>query len=186
VNALGLIETVGLPTAIAAADAAAKSANVQLHDYELTRGKGLVTVKFEGDVGAVTAALDAAEAVAQTIGEVYSKLVIARPDDQLEKIIKKEEDSEAVTEPLTETVGKVETEDSTESATGINETIETTEPDEPIDETPSEVEITVKSSGEEAVSPVVNLEKDICNLCHDPACSRRKGDLKALCIHYGN
>src|SRR5699024_11166825 len=26
-------------------------------------------------------------------------------------------------------------------------------------------------------------EKDLCNLCYDPKCPRKKGELKSLCIH---
>ena len=59
-NALGLVETKGLVGAIEAADAMVKSANVQLVGYEKI-GSGLVTVMVRGDVGAVKAAVDAAQ-----------------------------------------------------------------------------------------------------------------------------
>ncbi|PWC19028.1 BMC domain-containing protein [Brenneria corticis] len=59
-QSLGLIETVGLVAAIEAADAAVKSANVNLVGYELAKGGGMVTVKLEGEVGAVNAAISAA------------------------------------------------------------------------------------------------------------------------------
>ena len=45
---LGIIETIGLTTAIAAADAMVKAANVQLAGYEITKGSGFVTVKVHG------------------------------------------------------------------------------------------------------------------------------------------
>ena len=51
-QALGLIETIGMTGAIEAADTCLKSANVQLIGYELSTG-GLVTVKVQGNVGAV-------------------------------------------------------------------------------------------------------------------------------------
>ena len=78
-KSLGLIETQGLAGGIEAADAAVKSANVELIGYELTRGGGWTTVKIQGDVGAVKAAVDAARIAAMRIGEVVSAHVIPRP-----------------------------------------------------------------------------------------------------------
>lgn len=78
-RALGLIETIGLPPAIAAADAAVKAANVTLLGYELTRGGGLVTVKVEGDVAAVKAAVEAGAAEAKRVHDVWAVHVIPRP-----------------------------------------------------------------------------------------------------------
>jgi len=86
-NALGLIEAVGLPTAIEAADAAMKAANVRLVGYEKTRGGGLVIVKVRGDVGAVRAAVEAAVISASKVGKIYGYHVIPRPNDETERII---------------------------------------------------------------------------------------------------
>ena len=86
-NALGLIETVGLATGIEAADAAVKSAHVRLIGYELTKGDGMCTVKIEGDIGAVKAAIDSAKAAAGKIGVVYSSHVISRPAQGLNDMI---------------------------------------------------------------------------------------------------
>jgi microcompartment protein CcmL/EutN len=86
-NALGLIETVGLPTAIEAADAAMKAANVRLIGYERTRGGGLVIVKIRGDVGAVRAAVEAAVIAASKVGKIYGYHVIPRPHDETEQLI---------------------------------------------------------------------------------------------------
>ena len=77
-QSLGLIETVGLTVAMEAADAAMKSANVELVGYELTKGGGLVTVKFAGEVGAMNAAVAAGVAAAGRVGSVYAWKVIAR------------------------------------------------------------------------------------------------------------
>jgi microcompartment protein CcmL/EutN len=85
-RALGLIETIGLPTAIEAADAAAKSANITLLGYENARGGGRITVKMTGDVGAVQAAVSAGVAAAMRIGQVMSCLVIPRPHEQIETL----------------------------------------------------------------------------------------------------
>ena len=72
-QSLGLIETIGLAAAIEAADAAMKSANVQLVGYELTKGGGMVTVKFEGDVGSINAAVAAGVAAANKVSTVYAR-----------------------------------------------------------------------------------------------------------------
>lgn len=85
--ALGQVETIGLPPAIAAADAAVKSADVQLIGYELARGGGKVTIKVVGQVGAVRAAVSAAKAAATRIGMVATSSIIARPSDQILKLI---------------------------------------------------------------------------------------------------
>lgn len=86
-HAIGLIETIGLAAGIEAADAAVKSANVRLIGYELAKGDGMVTVKIEGDVGAVKAAIDSAKAAARKVGTVCSTDVIPRPVAGLEKIV---------------------------------------------------------------------------------------------------
>ena len=86
-SALGIIETVGLAAGAEAADAAVKSANVNLIGYELTKGSGMVLIKVEGDVGAVKAAIDAANAAASKVGIVAARHVIPRPHDSLEKLI---------------------------------------------------------------------------------------------------
>lgn len=77
-EAVGFIETVGLVAAVEAADAAVKSANVDLIGYELTKGNGMVTVKIRGDVGAVKSAVCAANSSASNVGGVYAAHVIPR------------------------------------------------------------------------------------------------------------
>lgn len=85
-NALGMIETYGYLTAVEALDSALKAANVSLVDVVRVRG-GLVTVLIEGDVGAVKAAVDAAAAAAERVGEVVSVHVIPRPDDSVKSML---------------------------------------------------------------------------------------------------
>ena len=70
VTALGMIETIGLVSAIEAADAGLKAANVRLLGTDYVRG-GLVMVRFEGEVDAGTWA-------AQRVGTVFSTHVIPR------------------------------------------------------------------------------------------------------------
>jgi ethanolamine utilization protein EutM len=85
-SALGLIETRGLVSAIEAADAAVKAAEVRITSVEVTVA-ALVTVKLEGDLGAVQAAVSAGAAAASKIGELVAAHVIPRPDDELDKIL---------------------------------------------------------------------------------------------------
>ena len=91
VQSLGLIETVGLGVAIEAADAAMKSANVDLIGYELTKGGGLVVVKLAGDVGAINAAVSAGVAAARRAGSVYAWKVIARTATGIDALISSKE-----------------------------------------------------------------------------------------------
>ena len=85
-NALGMVETKGLVSAIEAADAMVKAANVTLVGKELVGG-GLVTVLVRGDVGAVKAATDAGAAAAERVGELISIHVIPRPHAEVETIL---------------------------------------------------------------------------------------------------
>ncbi len=86
-KALGIIEAIGLNTAIVAADAAVKSANVELLGYENGKGGGRITVKLIGDVGAVQAAIAAAKAAGGQLGKIESAQVIARPHDDIAPLI---------------------------------------------------------------------------------------------------
>ena len=86
-KSLGLIETQGLAAGVVAADAAVKSANVELIGYELTKGGGWTLIKVQGDVGAVKAAVDAAAVAAGKVNRVVSTRVIARPSSYLDALI---------------------------------------------------------------------------------------------------
>jgi len=101
-QAIGLIETVGLAVGIEAADAAIKSANVTLIGYELTKGGGMVTIKIAGDVGAVKAAVDSGVAAARRIGQVWSQLIIPRPHENLDALIKSRETMGVQGQPVEE------------------------------------------------------------------------------------
>lgn len=85
-EALGLIETKGLVACVEAADAMCKAANVELIGYENV-GSGLVTAMVKGDVGAVKAAVESGIEAAQRVGTVVSSRVIARPHNDLDKIV---------------------------------------------------------------------------------------------------
>jgi microcompartment protein CcmL/EutN len=81
-SALGMIETWGFPALIAAADAAAKTADVKVKAYEKADA-GLVTVYIWGDVASVKAAVDAGAAAAAKVGKLISAHVIPRPDSEI-------------------------------------------------------------------------------------------------------
>ncbi|MFM2170084.1 MAG: BMC domain-containing protein [Akkermansiaceae bacterium] len=84
-QAIGIIETKGFIALIEGADAALKSADIQMTGWDKI-GSGLVTGFFTGNVAAVKAGLDAAAAAAANVGTVTSVQVIARPHDDLGKL----------------------------------------------------------------------------------------------------
>ena len=86
-QALGSIEVVGLVAGVEAADVACKTADVTLIGYELAKGGGYVSIKVEGQVAAVQAAMDAAEVAASKLTRVVSKIVIPRPHPELEPLV---------------------------------------------------------------------------------------------------
>jgi len=86
--ALGLIETVGYATAVSAADAAVKAADVEIIGLEKiigVNGYVSVTVHFSGDVAAVQSAVDAGREKGEMIGEVVSSEVIARAHSDVQE-----------------------------------------------------------------------------------------------------
>jgi len=84
-EALGIVETIGLATAVQAADAAVKAANVTVGNYN-TIGGGKVNIFVRGDVAAVKAAVEAAVASASQIGKVAASTVIPRPSEKLSPV----------------------------------------------------------------------------------------------------
>ncbi len=105
--ALGLIETKGLIGAIEAADAMAKTANVQIVGKEKITA-AMVTIKVVGEVAAVKAAVDAGAAAAQRVGQLISAHVIPRPDDQLEGIVYGFKETIAAKEEIIEEPAEIE------------------------------------------------------------------------------
>ncbi|QCX34512.1 BMC domain-containing protein [Caloramator sp. E03] len=176
-KALGLIETIGLAAAIEAADTAIKSANVNLIGYELTKGNGMVTVKIEGDVGAVKAAIEAAKVSASKINKVCSVLIIPRPAEYIEKIIRSS---------LTVGLNKNEKSNAIENNEIVKKIIDSKE------------KIIEESTAQDNVEEILKIDEkqfnqddehqeskdDVCNICKDPLCPRKKGQPRNLCIHY--
>lgn len=95
-EALGLLEVYGMVAAFAAGDAGAKAANVTLEPFDRNKPANadklpvplLITVKYRGSVADVTAAVAAGEEVANKISGVVTKYIIARPEDDTEKMAK--------------------------------------------------------------------------------------------------
>ena len=84
VGSLGLIETFSAASAIKAADIAVKCARVAIYDLRVSRGlggKGIVMIT--GEVGDVTAAVEAGAEHAKGAGMLSAYTVIAAPHDEL-------------------------------------------------------------------------------------------------------
>lgn len=143
-EALGIIETIGMVPAVETADVCLKSANVRLIGYELSTG-GMVTIKVTGDVGAVKASVDAAKSSPAARSKIFSTLVIPRPAKGIELMVNSKVDKTV--------------------SGSIRETTDL-----------EEVNLTDKREK--------TMEKEVCNLCHDPKCPRRRSQPKNLCIHY--
>lgn len=87
INALGLLEVDGMVSAIDAADAMLKTANVRLLSHTVLN-PGRLTLVVEGDLAACRAALDAGSAAARrTGGHVISRKEIGRPEGDTERLI---------------------------------------------------------------------------------------------------
>lgn len=187
-NALGLIETVGLAAGIQAADAAVKAANVELIGYELSKGGGMVVIKLTGDVGAVKAAVDAGSAAAAKINKVVAKHVIPRPHTELQPIVITQETvGYTPVQPVptanlsVQDIAAAEPESSFpptgEAAEDNNESMQ-------IDAPQQSAAVPAQTPEQAAVMPAVPSATEVCNLCGDPACARKKGDPRITCIHY--
>jgi microcompartment protein CcmL/EutN len=85
-EALGMVECMGLVAMIEAADAMVKAANVHLVGYERIDA-GLVTAIVRGDVAAVRAAVDAGAAAGAKVGKVVATHVIPRPHADVDNAI---------------------------------------------------------------------------------------------------
>ena len=78
-KAIALLEVQAMVAAITGLDAMVKAADVKLIHVEKRLGGRLVTIVVEGEVSAVTAALEAGAAAAAEVGKVNVCEVIARP-----------------------------------------------------------------------------------------------------------
>jgi len=88
-QAIGILETKGLVPVIVGTDAMLKAADVSVSGPAKNVGCAMVSVTVSGNVAAVKAAIDAGVESAQTIGEVLSAHVIARPSNELSTVLPK-------------------------------------------------------------------------------------------------
>ena len=84
-KSIGLIEVSGVTAAIDCLDIMCKSADVQFVTWERKLGGRLVTVVVEGQVSAVTAAVE--NAMANAIKKPVSHAVIASPHEEVQRLL---------------------------------------------------------------------------------------------------
>ncbi len=88
-QACGIIEVFGLVTAFEAADAGCKAADVTLEPFDRNKPANadalpvplIICIKFRGSVVDVTAAVDAAQEVAERSTGMVSRYIISGPDE---------------------------------------------------------------------------------------------------------
>lgn len=88
-QACGMIEVFGLVAAFEAADAGCKAANVTLEPFDRNKPANadalpvplIICVKFRGTVEDVTAAVDAAQEVAERTTGMVTRHIISGPDE---------------------------------------------------------------------------------------------------------
>lgn len=86
--ALGFIETQGFTAVFEAIDTACKSGNVQVLGKEKLGG-GYVAVIIQGDLAAVTAAIEAGKEKVEGLGKLIAAHVLARPSPSVLAILPK-------------------------------------------------------------------------------------------------
>lgn len=153
-QALGLIEVVGYACAVNTSDVMAKTANVSIIGIERAKGSGWLSIKVVGDVGAVNAAVEAGKSIAQQQDKLVAARVIPRMADGLSAIWLKN-GIDASTEP---------------------ELLKDLVIEEPI--------VAEEPIVEQDIEIVEKTGHYTCNLCKDPACPRKKGEPRKVCIHY--
>lgn len=159
-QALGLIEVVGYPPAVEAADAALKAANVTLLSIAKADA-GIMTVEIIGDVGAVTAAVDAGARSAARIGLVRARHVISRvesdligkiiPSERIQHEVVKQPEIDVMEESKADAVPELKKDDGIQEPVSEAETLE---------ESPGVFEVTEK---EEEKSQTIDFSQEQLN-----------------------
>lgn len=96
-EAVGIIEMFGFVTAITAADAAAKAADVKIIAIDSNKPANaetvdvplIMAVKMSGSVSAVKAGVEAGARAAESVSGVINTHIIARPTDDSMKMAKR-------------------------------------------------------------------------------------------------
>lgn len=163
-QSLGLVEVRGMTAAITVADTMCKTANVQIHQLEKTKGGGWMLVMILGDVQAVQVAVDAGAAIAKSMNCYVGQTVIARLSDGLldsfSPVVK-----ELVEEVMSETPEVPEVLEVTEQPDVATETISVIE-QEPVLPVTEEVVATVEQdlvtdNLVEVAEPLVSDEEEV-------------------------
>ena len=84
-KSLGFVEVSGVVAAVDALDIMCKSADVSLVSWERKLGGRLVTCIIQGEVSAITAAVESAKLNAK--GNVVASAIIANPHEETMKLI---------------------------------------------------------------------------------------------------
>ena len=205
-TSLGLLEVAGLALAIEAADIMAKAANVNIAGIQRTNGSGWMLVSVTGDVAAVNAAIANGAELARRSGGWVASRVIPRPAGALEDWLvpdaaRAANDSGGAPAPIK--AGAVDNGTTAQNNSGdmdamphpgAVESFESRSIAEPADgsraEDPARSQAASPANTDAPPVPdqgnpaddAIALEAG-CNLCHDPACPRRKGEPRAVCIH---
>ena len=95
-QAVGILEVFGLTAAFVAGDAGCKAADVTLETFDKNKPANadalpvplIVMVKYRGSVEDVKAALEAGAKAAEGISGGVAKHIIARPEEDTEKMLK--------------------------------------------------------------------------------------------------
>ena len=83
-GALGLVETFSAASAIKCADIAVKTSRVSIYDLRVSRGMGgKGVVMLTGEIGDVSAAVEAASNYAKSVASLSATSVIAAPHEDL-------------------------------------------------------------------------------------------------------
>ncbi len=191
-TSLGLLEVAGLALAIKVADTMAKAANVEIAGIEKTNGSGWMLVTITGDVAAVSSAITNGAELARRENGWVADRVIARPADALADWLTTREQPAVIEAPADKAA-----ESANDANPAADDTAPATEaPAGKAAESASVVTPTPAAAGEakaaamarytpKILSGLPGVEAGTCNLCHDPACPRRKGEPRAACIHNG-
>lgn len=95
-EATGLIEVYGLTAAFVAGDAACKAANVTIEAFDKNKPANadklpvplVMLVKLRGNVSDVRMAVEAGKAAAEKVSGVVATHIIARPEEDTEKMLR--------------------------------------------------------------------------------------------------
>ncbi|WP_024613195.1 BMC domain-containing protein [Clostridium sp. Ade.TY] len=88
-GSLGIVEVVGVVSAMLTVDTMTKASNVKLETLEKKLGGRLVTIIVSGNISDVKTAVEVGNETANKITKCVAKAVISRPHEEVINIIKK-------------------------------------------------------------------------------------------------